>query len=933
MKSFVSFIFSVFFSINCLFAKPLPEDSTVIKGKLPNGLSYYIRSNAYPKDRASFYFIQKTGAALEEDNENGLAHFLEHMAFNGTEHFEGNSLMSTLETYGVKFGENLNAYTGFDETVYKISNAPTDQDGVLNTCLLILKDWSSGIVLDKGEIEKERGVIMEEWRVRQNATTRIWEQFFPTLTQGSIYAERNIIGDTVIIQNFKRKTLKNFHKKWYRPDLQGIVVVGDFDALKIEQEVKSLFGAIPTPSKEMDRVYASIPDNEAPLFVLATDPEQLSINYILVEKQKDSLAHLIGSNAYYKHQKTLEIYQQILKERFQRIVQQSHPPFVAASSKFENFIAKGSQSYTINAVLNPKEIKRGIVSVLEENYRLQHYGFYESELKRAQQNLIKSLDNAYKNRDLRTHDNWAKKMQSHFLNQSPILDIATHIDEGKAIVSSITLEDLNEVIPSLNGQNQVHILTAPETYRDSLPTKEELLTLLAEANASEMSNIEESDVPTELIPYSLGATATIIQKERNDSLGAAEWLLSNGARVVYKYSDLNKDKVKFRAFSDGGFSLVDLEDLPSADMANAAVAFGVSDYDPLTLEQILSGKDVNVTTMIGEISEEMKGSCSVADFEELLQLIYLRFEQPRFDTTQYQSIMDRVKMQLTFKKNSPEMAMMDSILQIMSNGNERTPLVNDAYVEKIELAKIEKIYRERFSDASDFTFIFVGNIKEEEAISLIEKYIGAIKSKGKSEEWVDHHFKIPPDTTVKRVSVKMKDPKAVVCMAFRKDISYSYPTKLYSDLLGQMLKMRYIKSIREEESGTYGVTLQMDVTQFPRNEMNCVIAFNCMPSRVDSLKSCVYKEIDDLLINGPREEEKEKVRKLFVKKRAEQKQNSFFWENALYQYYYNSVNIDSQESFYQPIKSLTCDDLQAAMRTLFSNADVVDLIFEPATND
>ena len=911
----------------------LQEDSATIKGQLPNGLSYYIRSNSYPKDRASFYFIQKTGAALEEDNENGLAHFLEHMAFNGTEHFEGNTLISILESYGVKFGENLNAYTGFDETVYKISNAPTHQNGVLDTCLLILKDWSSGISLDKKEIEKERGVIMEEWRVRQNAPTRIREQFFPVLTQGSIYAKRNIVGDTSIVQNFSPKTLKQFHKKWYRPDLQSIVIVGDFDAVKIEQQIKLLFTDIPPAKKELKRIYASIPDNAAPLFAVATDPEQLSINFMLIEKQKDSLAHLLGSETYYKQQKILEIYQQIMKERFQRIVQQGNPPFIAAVSRYEDFIAKDIKSYTINAVLNPKEIKRGIEAVLVENFRLKQYGFYASELERSQKSLIKSLDNAYRNRDLRTHDAWAKQMQHNFLNQSPILDITTHLEQAKTIIASITLEELNRVVPTLKGDNQVLILTAPEEYRDSLPHKEELLKIIANLSTKEYSNIEESKVPTELLPYTLGSTATIIGKKNNEALKASEYLLSNGAKVVYKFCDLNKNKMQFRAFSPGGFSLVGLENLPSADMANAAVAFGVADYDPVTLKQILSGKNVTVNTMIGEISEEMKGNCSIDDFEELLQLVYLRFEQPRFDSTQYQSLMDRVKMQLSFKQNSPEMAIMDSILQIMSNYNVRTPIVNDTYIEKIDLEKIEKIYRERFSDASDFTFVFVGNIEEKKALSLIKEYIGAIKGEDRKEEWIDHHFQIPRDTTIKRIAVKMKDPKAIVCTAFQKELTYSYPVKLYSDLLAQILKMRYLKSIREEESGTYGVTLQMDISQYPRNEMSCIIAFNCKPERVDSLKSFVYKEINDLLINGPNEEEKDKVARLFKKKRAEQKQNVFFWQNTLYEYYYNGVNIDSQENFYQVLETLSCESLKEIMGMLFNEANIVDLIFEPSTDD
>ena len=907
----------------------MPQDTAIIKGKLDNGLTYYIRSNSYPKDRASFYFIQKTGAALEEDNENGLSHFLEHMAFNGTKHFKGNTLSSTLEKFGVKFGENLNAYTSFDETIYNISNAPTNVSGAFDTCMLVLKDWSCGIELDKKEIDKERGVIMEEWRTRQNFASRIQSQFFPVLTKGSIYAERDVIGDTSVIMTFKPKTLEKYKEKWYRPDMQAIAIVGDFNAKEVEDKVKQLFSDIPKPKKETKRNYDKIPDNAEALYTIATDPEQLSVNFILVQKHRDSIGHLLGTEEYYKQQKITEIYNQIMKERYQRRLQKSEPPFVFGSASFETLVARGSRSYTINTTLDPENIDKGIEAAVAEHFIVVQQGFYNSEVQRCKKNLIKSLDNALKNKDKRTHDSFAKLAQYNFLHTSPILDIDSITIKGKEIINSITLEDINAKIPTLKEQNQVLILTAPTHYKDSIPTKEEILTIIEDIRTDSLENIKENNVPTELINYTLPREGEIVSENVNADLDAQEWTLSNGAKVIYKFCDLNKNQMTMRAFSPGGQSVVAYEDLPSADMANVVSAFGVADYDDVILKQILAGKNVSVTPVIGGIDDEIYANCSVDDFEQMLQLTYLRFEQPRFDSVQYNSMLDRIKMQIAFKNNSPEYAMIDSIMQILTNYSKRTPLLNKAYIDRIEFEKTKRIYTERFSDASEFTFIFTGNISEEKAAPLIEKYIGALSFQNKKEERIDHNLRIAKGSTTKRVSIAMKEPKSNVMVAYQNEVQYSFENNIYGDLIGQILKMRYLKNIREEESGTYGVNLQLMTIQYPLSEIACVISFYCKPSNADSLKVFVYKEIDDLKNNGATAEELEKVVKIFKKKRAEQQQNIGFWKTALYQYYFNGVDITDDDVFNTMLESATSDAIKEKAKLFFSDADLLDLTFMP----
>ncbi len=388
-----------------------------------------------------------------------------------------------------------------------------------------------------------------------------------------------------------------------------------------------------------------------------------------------------------------------------------------------------------------------------------------------------------------------------------------------------------------------------------------------------------------------------------------------------------------RAFSPGGQSVVAYEDLPSADMANVVSAFGVANYDDVILKQILAGKSINVTPIIGGIDDEIYANCSVDDFEQMLQLTYLRFEQPRFDSIQFNSMLDRVKMQIPFKNNSPEYAMNDSIVQILTNYNKRTPLLNEAYIDRIEFEKTKRIYTERFSDASEFIFIFTGNISEEKALPLIEKYIGALSSQNKKEERIDHNLRIAKGSTIKRVSIAMKEPKSNVMIAYQNDVQYSFENKIYGDLIGQILKMRYLKNIREEESGTYGVNLQLNASKYPLNEVACVISFYCKPSNVDSLKVFVYKEIDDLQANGATTEELEKVTKIFKKKRAEQQQNIDFWKDALYQYYYNDINIADDDVYKNILENATQDIIKEKAKLFFSDADMLDLIFMPKTDD
>ncbi|MDP4186207.1 MAG: insulinase family protein, partial [Bacteroidota bacterium] len=723
----VVLMFSVF--VSNVFAQydlksHVPLEPNVRHGVLKNGLTYYIRANKEPKERASFYIIQNVGAMLENDDQNGLAHFLEHMSFNGTEHFPGKALINTLEKHGVAFGKNLNAYTYYDETVYNISDVPTTNVAFMDTCLLMLSDWSHRLLLTDKEIDDERGVISEEWRTRRTASFRISQKTAQYLFGGSKYSQRDVIGDLNVIKNFKYNTIRDFYHDWYRTDLQAIAVIGDFDAAKMEEKVKEMFSQIPAVENPKPRVFYEIPGNDKPVFGLITDPEATSSSITIFIKHP-AVAPKDKNIETWKEDILTSLYSRMFSGRISEILQQDNPPFTGASAGYGSYIARTRNFYYINVGAKTNEEARALEAIMKENVRVKQHGFTATELERAKTNMMTMMESAYNSREKRSNDQFCTEAARHFLENEPFPGIEYEYAFYKEILPKITLEEINALAPKwLTKENRVIVVSGPEKQGVTHLTEQEALSIMDKVENSTVEPYVDKVASAQLMKK-LPKGGKVVAEKKLPEFKAVEWTLSNGVKVAYRYSDLNKDQIMFSSVSPGGTSLIPVNDLPSAMYtASLANSFGLADYDPVTLRKILTGKNVSVNVSLNSLNEGISGSSTPKDFETMLQLTYLCFEKPRFDQTIYKSSMDRLKVKLQNAQNNPQKVMQDSLSLILNNHHPRVILQNVENLNKVSLEKVKEIYLNRFKDASDFTFYFVGYMKPEEAKPLIEKYLG-----------------------------------------------------------------------------------------------------------------------------------------------------------------------------------------------------------------
>ncbi|MDO5665890.1 MAG: insulinase family protein, partial [Bacteroidia bacterium] len=890
MKKLFTFLLVTFLVVGNLFAQYDPkgyfsEDPAFTKGTLKNGLTYYIRKNAEPKDRASFYIIRNAGALLEEDHENGLAHFLEHMAFNGTKHFPEKGIINTLEKYGVAFGRNVNAYTSYDETVYNISSVPMNVPHLLDTCLLILKDWTHYLSLEDEEIDAERGVISEEWRQRRNAGFRIQEKTFPILTKGSQYAVRDVIGSLDVIKNFKPQTLRDFYHTWYRSDLTALVLVGDFDTKEVEQKIKETFSDIPPVKNPKPLPFFAIPEYEEIRYVLATDKEINSSNVQLITLMRNEVKPKDMNYGYFRNALIEGFYNTLIRSRISEIMSKPNPAFMSASIAQAEF-TRGYNSYTIRARAKPNEEAAAFKAILTENERVKRFGFLDSELERAKTNMLAGLESSYKQRDKVRNDSYVGPMKSNFLTGTPIVSVEDYYNFAKAVIPTITAKEVSEKARIWNiKQNQTIIVTGPDSLKHL--TKEEALKIISEVENDNtiIPYQEETNLSEELIEEKLTGSPTVKEKQL-PQFNAVEWTLANGAKVVFRKADYEKDRVALSSYSKGGTSLFDLDMLASAMNAAALVSsFGKANFDPTTLSKMLTGKLVDVRPSISSFYESVSGACAPKDFETMMQLVYMTFQQPRFDETLYENAMEKWQISLKNRNKNPQNIIQDSLDLIMNDYHPRTLLFNEKYLNSISLDKIKRIYLDRIKDASDFTFFIVGNIEQEKAKIFVEKYIGSIKSYNRKETWRDNNVKGFTGKVEKRIAVKMEEPKSLVFMNFKNDIKVNPYNTICMTVLKDILNIRYMENIREKEGGTYGVSVSASSTRLPKDNYSINMSFSCEPERAEDLKPLLRKELDEIIQNGPKQEDLDKVLTNIKKNREQSKPHNSYWMSTIYNYY------------------------------------------------
>ena len=907
---------------------PVPLDETVRTGKLENGLTYYIKHNEEPKERASFYIIQNVGALLEDDNQNGLAHFLEHMAFNGTEHFEGKGIINTLEKHGVAFGRNINAYTSFGETVYNMSDVPVLHEGLVDTCLLVLHDWSNYLLLTDEEIDAERGVISEEWRTRRNAGFRMRATYFPVLFKGSKYAERDVIGDLDIIKNFEYETLRKFYHDWYRSDLQAIAVVGDIDVDEVEGKVKELFAKIPAVEDAQERPDFKIPEHEETLFVVATDKEapQSSISiYIKHEGTKAEDKNL----GYLRGQYTHNLFNTMVRERISELLQKGTPPFVVGGISFSGFIG-GYDALSISATANPNQEDVALKAIYTEAQRIVQHGFHASELGRAKTNLLTSMESAYKQRDKISNDRYVRGFQQHYLSGEPYTSAEFDWQFGQKILETIEVEEINAKVKDwIVPANRVIIVMGPEGEDVIHLTEDEALSIISEVEDSTIDPYEDSAEVTSLISEELTGSKVISEKKLED-LDAIEWKLANNATIIYRHADYEKDNVTIRAISPGGSSIFEADAMSSAMMLPQFIgAFGVGEFDAVALKKVLTGKKASVNVALGDLNESVVGSSTPKDFETMMQLLYLQFEQPRFDTEAYGALQSRYVAYLANMANNPQKIMGDSLSLILTDYNERTKLVTPELFNDISVEKIEQLYTDRFQDAGDFTFIIVGNIEAEVAKTMAEKYIGSLSDNPREETWIDRKVSGPEGKTVKEIEIPLETKKANVVININKEMPYSPAENLKLSVLQAILRLRYTEEIREKEGGTYGVRVSASSSHFPVAEKTLQMQFDTDPEKANHLKNLLIVEIDKIIENGPTEEDLDKVVKNMLKEREQAKEHNNYWMGTLSTYLLHGYNRDADENFASVLNSMSTADVQKFTSELMTGNNLVDIIFKP----
>ncbi len=909
----------------------IPLDPQVRYGVLENGMTYYIRSNDLPKDRADFYIVFNVGAILENDNQDGLAHLTEHMAFNGTKNFPKKGVLDFLERNGVAFGHNVNAFTSLDVTAYNLNDVPVTDESVVDTSLLILHDWSNYVAFEDEEIDAERKVVHEEWRTRRSADFRMMKELMPIIYKGSKYAERDVIGSLDVIDNCTYETLRSFYRDWYRPDLEAIIIVGDFDADVMEKKVVDLFSTVSKPVNPKERPVYEVPNNKEPLVGIATDPEaqrnmvQVYFKHDIVEpenKDIDYMRELLIRN----------LYNSMINTRLNELVQKENPPFIVGYSAYTG-MTRSKDAFTAVAFAKDNEIPRALTSVLEENERVRQHGFTQGEFERAKKDILRGYEKSYKEKDNMKNNQFVWEYFSHYLTNEPSPGVEFEYEYANKVIPTISLEEINNLPQNwITDENIVISITGLENEEVILPKEEEVLAIIEKVKNSELDPYIDAVSDKPLIA-TLPDPGSITNTDNLEELGVTVWTLENGAVVIVKPTDFKEDEILFEAYSFGGSSLLEVEDLPSADMTTTIVSqSGVSEFDNITLNKMMAGKVVRLTPYLSDYTEGLSGSTSPQDLETFMQLLYSQLETPRFDEQSYSAFLGRIKAWLKNTSTDPRSVSRDSISYLMADRNERKVPMNIDKLNKVEFEKIKDIYINRFNDGSNFRFYFVGNITLDEFKPLVEQYIGGLQADDREEQWKDNNVRPPAENAVNHFNIPMETPKATVFVNYNGTMDYNATNLVYLSAMRYILSLRYTETIREDEGGTYGVGVWTSSSKIPYEGFRVNMQFDCDPERAEHLKSIVYAEVDNFIENGPKEVDVHKTIEYFMKTREENLKENSFWLRTLVSMDRNDLNTIDKANYDEIVKGMNVEKLKKFAGELFKDSKNVEVIMFPEAN-
>jgi len=902
----------------------LPLDPTILTGKLDNGLTYYIKQNSKPEKRCELRLAVNAGSILEDEDQLGLAHFCEHMAFNGSLNFKKHELIDYLESIGMKFGPEINAYTSFDETVYML-RLPTDSLDALKKGLQVLEDWAHLVSYEAMEIDKERGVIIEEWRSGRGADARMRDKQFPVLFEGSKYANRLPIGTKESLDSFNHASLKRFYADWYRPDLIAVIAVGDFDPEAVKQMIIAQFGKIETRKDPRPRELFPVPDHQGTLFAIASDKEATSSSVAVYYKLSDEEDKTVGD---YRRNIVHSLYNNMFNERLQEIAQRQDAPFVMAYSSKGQFI-RTRQFYSLSAYVKDNGIGTGLKAVLTEAKRIQQHGFTATELERHKKNVLRWMEQLYNERDKMESDQFADEYVRGFLYGEPLPGIVYEFGLYKQFVPGISLDEVNQLAQKwISDQNRVILADTPEKEGLAVPTKDDLQRVLDEVNSLAVEVYVDKVVEKPLVEKT-PVSGSVVSEKKNDQLGTIDWVLNNGVRVVLKATDFKNDEIRFTASSPGGTSLIDDSEIVPAQTASAIInQSGIGEFDPIQLDKLLAGKVVQVSPYISGITEGFNGSASPKDLETLFQLIYLYFTAPRTDSTAFISYRSRLESYYQNRSLAPESAFQDTLTAILTQHHPRYRPWSMSMLDEMDLVKSVNVYKNRFADASDFTFVFVGNLNPQEMKPLAETWLGSLPSISRKETWRDVLYNYPSGVikrTVKR-GVELKSHDALV---FTGSFEYNRENRYKAESMLNVLRIKLRERIREDLGGTYGVSVNGNWLHFPRQRYQITIQLGVNPERVPELTNEIISQIDSLQNFGTTDVYLNKVKEMNRKEyELNIKDNKYWLGNLDFKYFHGEDPIDIL-TYPQMVEKLNLRDIQETAKNLFNKNNYVHLVLYP----
>lgn len=936
MKHFLTIV-ALFFACN-IYAQQgkIDNDNTIRKGILPNGMTYYIRHNAQTKGVADFYIAQKVGSILEEKRQRGLAHFLEHMAFNGTKHFPGNTLQPGIvawcESVGIKFGANLNAYTSVDQTVYNISAAPVTREGVIDSCLLILNDWSHELLLTDKEIDKERGVIEEEWRTRRSgmAMQRLSEQAMPVIYAGTKYSDCMPIGNIDIVRTFPYNDLRDYYSKWYRPDLQAIIVVGDINEDKIEEKIKKLFAKIPLPQNPAHRIYYPIGNNEKMILYTATDKEQPTVNFTLYMKRDVTPKQERNTIQNYADDYKTNILRMAINDRLEELSRTKNAPFISASVRSGNFfLASTKDAFELSGVLKEGKALEAIQLLVGEVERARANGITIDELKRGKAEMLSYAENDYNDRSNRRNGEFVEQCVQNFLEETPIIEPEKELEMVRKLDKTVTIDDVNALAKTIiTNQNQVVTMFGPDKNTFKMPTNSSIENAILKAQKQHYTPYKTQNTLTERLITKLPKPGSIIS-ERTYKYGYTEFTLSNGLKVYVRPTNFEPDEVNLKLFSLGGKNIYPDSEMPNLTylMAGATIG-GVAQYNDLTLEKMLAGKTATVTPFIDNDTRGMAGTSNVKDTKTLLELVYLYFTQPRKDPQAFKNLMEQQQEFLTNAHVNPMLAYNDTLHKVAYATN-RMASMNKEQLKRVNYNRIMHIYKELFANAANFKLILTGNININKLRPLLCQYIATLPSNNTKETIGTYEPKLVDGKKTYIFHKKQTTPTAITTIVIKGKMEYNNRNELLMDAIGQLLRIVYTEKVREDKGGTYSVQASGDLQHHPNNEALLRIAFQTDPQKYNSLIPIVYKELEKMATEGPSQQDLDKVKAYELKVYNQVLRMNNYWEYVLYTDLYNGIDVDTD--FRYIVENMTCDDIRTTLRNLLNQNNCIEVTMTQPT--